>query len=80
MGYKRYTTRGIVQTLAGPEGATLAALGPPIDMNGTTAFPSVALGPWTVAAPGDQTVELSVTGTSGSGQTTAVDFVTLAPR
>jgi len=49
-------------------------------MNGTTAFPSVALGTWTVAASGDQTVELRVTGSSGSGHTTAVDFITLAPQ
>ena len=80
IGYKRYTTRGIVQAFVGPEGGTPAALGSPIDMNGTTAFPSVALGTWTVAASGDQTVELRVTGSSGSGHTTAVDFITLAPQ
>jgi hypothetical protein len=79
IGFKKYTSRGIVQAVVGAEGGTLGNLGSPIDMYGTTAFTSVNAGTWSIGTTGHKSVELRVTGrnAASSSYTIAVDYITL---
>lgn len=79
IGYKRQTSRGIVQTVVGPEGGTLGNLGSTIDMYGSSAFMSVDIGTWTIGSTGNKSVRFNVTGKNGSssGYVVAIDYITL---
>lgn len=82
VGYKRQTSRGIVQTQVGPEGGSIGNLGPTIDMYGASAFTSVDIGTWTIGSTGNKTVRFNVTGknASSSGFVIGIDFIKLVPQ
>lgn len=82
LGFKRYTPRATVQTLVGPEGGTLAGLGSPIDMYGSSAFTSATVGTWTIGTTGNKSVEFKVTGRNAgsTGYSMAIDYVTLSAQ
>jgi hypothetical protein len=82
---KKFTTRGIVQTLLGKVGGSLGSFGAPMDLYTSTSSGSYVefdLGSNWVVSNSDKYVQFQVTGknASSSGYTMCFDYIKLTPQ
>jgi hypothetical protein len=82
VGYKTYTSRGIVQVSAGTANGTLSNVGSTFDEYGSpSSFTSTDLGHWTATTTGNQDFKFAITGhnASSSGFNETIDYIKLVP-